>query len=414
MQENSHSITIVIIQLSLCLLLFTIIRHYARKSILPAEAWILLSGVLYGITSRYTDVQWIPTINLAPEIVFFLFLPLLIFASGRLVNTSILKFEAVPIGFYAVFGVISSAFIIAVPIAYTLGIPVMHGLILGSALAATDPVAIGSIFQRFKMPEKLSLIVEGESLFNDGTTVVLFHLISSLVLTHSTFSLVQTGLSFVWSIAGAFILGMGLGWIMATLLKVWHDHHIFVPVTLTFVLALTVFLLAEEFFHVSGVVAVLLAAIIFVQKHHLRGKDEGKNENAKLFGTIWDYISVLANSFLFFALGTETGAHPFNVTLVSVIVAIFVMLTSRSLVIYFGAFILRLMKHPLPFSWQNVLNFGGLRGAVSAALILMVPHDYVYREAFLCLAFAMIFFTLVFQPLLMQVYLKKALLPENE
>jgi len=414
MGENNHSITIIIIQLNLCLLLFTLIRHYSRKSILPAEAWILISGVLYGIVSRYTDVKWIPTINLSPEIVFFLFLPLLIFSSGRLINTGILKFEAIPIGLYAVIGVITTAFIIAVPIAYTLGIPLMHGLLLGSALAATDPVAVGSIFQRFKMPEKLALIVEGESLFNDGTTVVLFHLISSLVLAHATFSLGHTGLSFFWSITGAFILGIGMGWMMAAILEIWQDHHTFVPVTLTFILALSVFLLAEDVFHVSGVVAVLLAAIIFVQKHHLRGEDERENENAKLFGSIWDYISVLTNSFLFFALGTETGAHPFNITLFSIFVAIFVMVTSRSIVVYLGGFFLRIMGHRLPFTWQNILNIGGLRGAVSAALILMVPHDYIYREEFLCLAFAMISFSLIFQPILMQAYLKKAVLPENE
>jgi len=414
MEENSHSIIIIITQLSLCLFLFTAIRHYSRKSLLPSEAWILISGVIYGIASRFTDVKWIPDISMTPDVVFFLFLPLLIFASGRLINTDILKFEAVPIGLYAVVGVISTAFIIALPISLVLDIPLLHGLLLGSAVAATDPVAVGSIFQRFKMPEKLALIVEGESLFNDGTTVVLFHLISSLVLTSAAFSVTHTGLSFIWSVAGAFLLGMGMGWAVAWLLETWHDHHTFVPVTLTLILALSTFLLAEDFFHVSGVVTVLMAAIVFVRKHHLRGEDERGSENAKLFGTIWDYISVLANSFLFFALGVETGAHSFNVTMISVFVAILVMITSRSLVVYIGGFILRLFGHPLPFTWQNILNLGGLRGAVSAALILMIPHDYPYRETFLCLAFAMISFSLILQPVLMQAYLKKAVLPENE
>jgi monovalent cation:H+ antiporter, CPA1 family len=145
---------------------------------------------------------------------------LIIFSSGRLINTDILKFETVPISFYAVIGVILTVFIIAYPLAYVLDNPLLHSLLLGSALPATDPVAVRSIFQRFKMPEKLALIVEDESLFNDGTTVVLFHLISSLVLIGATFSLAETGASFVWPIAGAFILGMGTGSAMAWLLEV--------------------------------------------------------------------------------------------------------------------------------------------------------------------------------------------------
>lgn len=365
MQESNHSITIMVIQVSLCLLLFTAIRHYTRKSLLPAEAWILIAGALYGAASRYTEAKWLPFISLTPDVVFFILLPLLIFASGRLIDTDILKFEAVPIGLYAIVGVIATAFIIALPMAYVLDIPVLHGLLLGSAVAATGPVAVGSIFQRFKMPEKLALIVEGESLFNDGTTVVLFHLISSLTLTGAAFSLSHTGLNFAWSIAGAFLLGMGLGWIVAKLLETWHDHHTFVPVTLTLILALTTFLLAEDFFHVSGVVTVLMAAIVFVRKHHLRGEDEKVSEHAKLFGSLWDYISLLANSFLFFALGVETGAHPFNVTLLSIFAAIFVMLASRSLVIYLGGLLLRLFGHGLPLAWQNILNVGGAsRGSV--------------------------------------------------
>ena len=199
---------------------------------------------------------------------------MLIFSSGRLINTDILKFEAVPISFYAVIGVILTTFIIAYPLAYVLDIPLLYSLLLGSAVPATDPVAVGSIFQRFKIPEKLALIVEGDSLFNDGTTVVLFHLISSLVLIGATFSLAETGAIFVWPIAGAFILGMGTGRAIAWLLEVWHDHHTFVPVTLTLILALLTYLLAEDYFYVSGVVTVLMAAIVFLRKHHLRG--EGK------------------------------------------------------------------------------------------------------------------------------------------
>lgn len=407
MPESIPDITSIVIQICLLLLLFTAIREYSKKSLLPAEAWILISGIAYGMVGRYADVPWLPPVRLNPEIVFILLLPLLIFSSGRLIRINILKMEAVPIGFYAVFGVIATAFLIGLPMAYVLNIPLLHGLLLGSAVAATDPVAVGSIFQQIKIPEKLGLIIEGESLFNDGTTVVLFHLVSGLVISGVAFSLAETSVNFVWSIAGAFILGWGMGWIAAKLLEVWHEHHIFFPITITIILAYSTFLLAEDIFHVSGVVAVLLAAIIFARKQHLREEDEQKLENARLFGSFWSYISTITNSFLFFALGSETGAHPFSVTLLSVVAAILIMLVSRGLVIYPGALLLRLVGHGLPMTWQNILNIGGLRGAVSAALILMIPHDYPHREPFLCLAFAMIAFSLIVQPLVLQSYLKR-------
>lgn len=176
---------------------------------------------------------------------------------------------------------------------------------------------------------------------------------------------------------------------------------------MTIVLALFAYVLAEHFLHISGVITVLIASITFVRNHCQCGSEKG-HEDAKTFNSFWEYIAILANGFLFFVLGAQTGSHVFGLTFSAVVLSILVLWASRSIVIYTGGGLLKLLDHKLPLSWLHVLNIGGLRGAVSAALILTLPHDYVHRETFLCLGFTLVAASLILQPIAMQLYLKKA------
>ncbi len=404
---HDNSFITAIIYLCLGLLFLTAVRHYSRNSFFPAEIWLLVSGMMYGTFARITEYAYLPKINLSPDLVLFGLLPLLIFASGRLIKPQTLKEESVPVGLYAVGGVIATACLTGLPLSYVLDLPLLHAMLFGSAFAATDPIAVGAIFKRFKMPEKLDLIVEGESLFNDGTTVVLFHLMAALAIWGVGFNLQESGLTFVWAVLAAFPLGWLLGWIAAKILVLWHEYHPFFPVTMTIVLALFAYVLAEHFLHISGVITVLIASITFVRNHCQCGSEKG-HEDAKTFNSFWEYIAILANGFLFFVLGAQTGSHVFGLTFSAVVLSILVLWASRSIVIYTGGGLLKLLDHKLPLSWLHVLNIGGLRGAVSAALILTLPHDYVHRETFLCLGFTLVAASLILQPIAMQLYLKKA------
>ncbi len=403
--------SLIVIQLCAALLLLTAARHYTRHSPLPGEVWVLLAGIGYGIAGRLSGSEFLPRLDLSPDVVLFVLLPLLIFASGRLINPDALRTEALPIGLYAVAGVVATTFLVGVPVAYILDIGLLHGLLFGAAIAATDPVAVGAIFHRFHLPEKLELMVEGESLFNDGTTVVLFQLLASLAIAGAAFDALDTGVTFLWAVLGAFPLGWVLGWISSQILRVWHEHHPFFPVTMTMVLALLSFVVAEHFLHLSGVIAVLVAAMTFVQYHRQNRaqlQDPQKHQDdARIFDSFWEYIAIVANGFLFFALGAETGAHPYGLTLGSALLTVVVLMASRSVVIYLGGGMLAAVGRRLPWSWLAILNLGGLRGAVSAALILTIAHDYPHREIFLCLAFTLITASLIIQPLAMHFYLKQ-------
>lgn len=415
MHSESYFIIISISSFCSLLAIFSITHHYSKRSLIPLDAWILIVGFIYGIVLKEWDIQNLPHFNLDPQIIILVILPLLIFASGRLINLNDLKSSAVPISFFATIGVVVTSFLIGAPIAWMLNIPLLHGLLIGAAAGATDPAAVASIFHNFKIPERLALLVEGESLFNDGTTVVFFALISSLVLSEQTFSLVDSVGVFVWAILAALPLGALFGWIGAKILNNWQEEYATYDLSMTIIITYASFLIAENLLHVSGVIAVLSTAITFFRYRESRFSRDKKisqsidnKDNTKSINDFWEYIALVANGVLFFSLGATAGLHDFSeVPTFAVIGAIMSLILARCLLVYGGSLLLAGVKHGLPLQWQHVLVLGGLRGAVSAALILMIPHDYPLRGTFLCLIVAMIIFTLIIQPTLLKYYLKK-------
>jgi CPA1 family monovalent cation:H+ antiporter len=284
----------------------------------------------------------------------------------------------------------------------------VHGLLIGAAAGATDPAAVASIFHNFIIPERLGLVVEGESLFNDGTTVVFFALIGSLAFGGEVFNLSHSLAVFVWAIVAALPLGALIGWVGAFVANHWQERHVSYDISITLIISYTAFLIAEDLLHVSGVIAVLMAAITFYQcranKKVLVSEDEKTHGSVNDF---WEYIALIANGVLFFSLGATTGLHDFSeVPTIAVGVAIVSLVIARCIVVYGGSGILAVIGRKLSMQWQHVLVLGGLRGAVSAALILMIPHDYPHRGTFLCLIVGMIIFTLIIQPVMLKYYLK--------
>lgn len=166
----------------LLLMLLTGIAHYSRRSRLPAEAWTLIIGLGAGLTAKFTAFDLIPYALFSLGVILVGILPLLIFASGRKIRPAVLKADALEISYLALPGVVLTAVLFGWSMSWILDIPLLPGLVLGAAIGASDPAAVVSIFQRFGLPERLNLIVEGESLFNDGTTVVVFSVITGLAL----------------------------------------------------------------------------------------------------------------------------------------------------------------------------------------------------------------------------------------
>jgi monovalent cation:H+ antiporter, CPA1 family len=407
MVEGGHLLVTFMLSFSLLLVVISAVNRYTRNLIIPGVTILMLLGAILAVVPLVKlDVdEFYGIIGGLPEIIFYVFIPILIFESGRKLTIGQIKKEAIPIGFFAIIGVIMTILIIGIGVNSIFKIPFIDALLFGTILAATDPVAVGVIFRKFPIPQRLNLIIEGESLFNDATGVISFNVVKGIIFSGVAFSFLDTSISFIWSMVGAIAFGTGLGWIGGKILDKWKADE-YVDFTFSLGLAIGGYIVADHFLHISGVVTTLFIAIILVTKHK-----EVSSGVRKLFHKYWDYLGFITNSFLFFVIGIpllavetyESSAVP----LILIIVAPFaIMMLSRAVVVYSGSAFLRIFKVRIPLQWQNVLTIGGLRGGIAVALVLSLSSEYQFKDLFISLVIPLIAINLVVNPILLNQYLK--------
>jgi len=405
----TEAIVPFLIAICIFLVLTAAIYRFSRKFILPAVTLMMIFGAIAGILPldivTVDEIFYFFTTEFS-DVILLVFIPLLIFESGRKLTLVELKKEAVPIGFFAIIGLVVTIFLIGIPFGFIFGVPLIDALLFGAILAATDPVAVGAIFKRFPIPHRLNVIIEGESLFNDGTCVISVNILKNIIFFGVAFSLLGATLSLLWSLVGAILLGTVLGWLTARLSRLWKDDELVVP-TITVALAIGSYLIADCFLHISGVVATLFAALVFV---YTEQKKLAKTERL-LFHSFWDYLGFMTNSLLFFLVGVPLIYHFFDIEgnwLAVCIIPIAIVIISRAIVVYGGSGVLRIFRLKIPVSWQNVLTLGGIRGGIAVALVLSLPETYQYKEIFVMIIGIVIAINLVLNPILLHEYLKRA------
>ena len=408
MAESELLVTFML-GLSLLLVVISAVRHYTRSFIIPGVSILMFLGAMLAIVpiiSHEVD-KFYGIIEDIPGLVYLVIIPILIFDSGRKLKMGQIKKEAVPIGFFAIVGVIITILIIGIALVSIFQIPLVDALLFGTILAATDPVAVGVIFKKFPIPHKLNTIIEGESLFNDATGVISFNVVKGIVFSGVAFSLLDTSISFLWSMLGAIALGTALGWIGGKVLDKWKADE-YVDFTLSLGLAIVGYIVADHFLHVSGVVTTLFIAMLIVTVH----KEISKGVR-KLFHKYWDYLGFVTNSILFFIIGipllSYEAAEGIEFPLIVIIVAPFaIMMASRAVVVYGGSTFLRIFRVRIPLQWQNVLTIGGMRGGIAVALVLSLSADYEFKNLFISLVIPLIAINLLVNPVILNRYLKKS------
>jgi CPA1 family monovalent cation:H+ antiporter len=387
---------------------------YFRLSRLPYISWVVLFGAAYGVVNQFL-LPGLPDLHLKPDVILYIFLPVLIFDASRTLDLGMARAEAVPSILLATLGILVSMVVMAAPLRLATDLPWIDVLFFTATMSATDPVAVGAVFKQFPIPGKLRTLIESESLLNDGTTVILFMLLGGKVLKGKELIFEAGVLSFIVSIAAAIVLGVCTGWFVAWLMRRWKalkDH--FVGPLLPLLVVYLTFCVAQAWLEISGVIAVMAMTIMFrLASHRYKRAELPSHAEMEFYQDLWEFLGDLANAALFFMLGVEIGSHYGDIPWPVVPVVIAALLISRSVVVYgFGA-AFRLLGIRLPMPWQHVMNLGGLKGALSVALVLMIPQEYAYRHLFLSAALAMCLFTLVANTLAMRAYLKKAGLDET-
>lgn len=382
----------------LLLLIATLVAIVFRRLRAPYTVGLVLVGATLAFLNEGQQA------SVTPEIILGLLVPPLLFEAAFNLEFDEFRRNLASILLLAIPGVVITMLLVAGVVAWGTGISLFVAIIFGALIAATDPVAVIALFRTLGVPKRLQVLIEGESLFNDGTAVVVFGLAVAATVT-GEFNLVAGIVEFLYVAGGGILLGLILGSVISWMLRRLNDHLI--ETALTFLLAFGAYLLAEEV-HVSGVLAVVTAGLV---AGNLGPGAMGPTTRIVVYN-FWQFAAFLANSFVFLLIGLEVEIPLLLANWSSILVAIGAVLLARAIVIYGSTRFTR----DFPFRWQHVVFWGGLRGAISLALALSLPFSLGAERAQLqAMAFGVVLFTLLVQGLTMQPLIQRlAISPQHE
>ena len=372
---------------------------------------LVIIGGLFGVFARQVDYSPLTDLNLTPEIILYLILPTLIYDASINMDLKALRRNIAPILLLAVLGLLLSAGIIGGLLNAFTAMTIGAALLFGTLISATDPVAVIALFGEIGAPKRLITLVDGESIFNDATAIVLFTIVLAAINSGiSTVSelLLDSFIRFLIVLLGGLLIGAAVGALGGLFLRLQKDNSI-LQITVSLIMAYISFITAD-LLHVSGVMSTLAAGIIV----SLMSSDVLKHENHYFMENFWDYASFVANSFVFLLLGL-TEAHSYDSfsevlqSLLLMFIVIPVVTLARAAVIYLIIPLYnRISKDDkVSTAYQTVLFWGGLRGAVPVALVLAIPQNFQGRNTIVHITLGYILFTLLVQGTTIKGLMKK-------
>jgi CPA1 family monovalent cation:H+ antiporter len=372
--------------------LTALVAIVARPLRLPYTVALVAAGLLVGIGA---GAAGIPSVQVSPEIVLLVLLPGLVFDAGYRLRLSELRRWFGGLALLAVPGVLFSAAIVAVILNVGVGLRLDLAFIVGAMVSATDPAAVVATFRRLSVPPGLSTMVDGESLLNDGTGLVLF--VIAVGLVNAPISPIEGIVVFAGTVAISAAIGWVAGLLASRIIGLVDDHLI--ELTVTVVLAYGSYLLADTL-HLSGVIATVTAAVALGNLGP--GRSMSKT-GADAIDTVWEFFAYLLTAVVFLLVGLAIPPARLLDSIGPIAWAIGAVLVGRALVVYLllggASRLARLpgLAHPLPTAWLHVLFWAGLRGAVAVAMALSLPADIPQRGLLQEITFGVVLFTLVVQ-----------------
>ncbi|MCG9889461.1 MAG: sodium:proton antiporter [Thermosynechococcaceae cyanobacterium MS004] len=373
----------IISALIILLLVATGVALLSRRLNLPYAAGLVVAGL--AITELMPR-----RIGLEPALILNLFLPILLFEAA--LNTDISRLRSIlkPVLLLAGPGVILASGITASILMKGLGLPWIPAMLAGTILAITDTVSVIAVFKEISVPSRLSGIVEGESLFNDGIALVIFSLILKINESGSL-TILQGVQDLLVVLAGGILVGASFGYLSAGLFVRADDS--FSGILLTMAIALGTFQVGQRF-EVSGVVAVVVAGLM-VGTLGLSGGIQASTRLTLL--SFWESAAFIVNSFIFLLIGLEVNLITLWQTLPAVLLAFVAYQMGRALSVYPLLAILRWFDRPIPWRWQHVLFLGNIKGSLSMALAFSIPVSIIQREQLIAIVFGTVLLSLLGQ-----------------
>ena len=386
---------------------------------IPYTIGLVVVGVLlaYGL-QEIKCLNVFSDIRLTHDIIMYVLLPTLIFDAAMTIDAKLLFKNLLPILNLSVPGLVISTLIVGFIIHWLTSLPFGPAILFGALISATDPVAVVSLFHQLGTPKRLRILVEGESLFNDATAIVLFNIILMTIISGTSFgySNILYGIyDFVHVFFGGLITGAAIGYITVLIMRLSKGDPL-IQLALSTTLAYAAFIVADYYLDVSGVMSVLAAGIM-ISWH---GSNNFTEETKHYLKHFWEFAAFVCNSFIFLLLGVaELGlfikiGHSEKI-IFYIATAIITVTLTRVLVVYIVPNFLSSRTGKISLKYKTIIWWGGLRGAVPLALALSIPGQFESQQLMVELTLGVVFFTLLVQGTTIKVLLRLLRIePEKE
>ncbi|TMM15106.1 MAG: Na+/H+ antiporter [Actinobacteria bacterium] len=366
---------------------------------MPLPILLVLGGVVMGF------IPGLPQVSLPPDVVLVGVLPPLLYSGAFFTSLRELRKNKRAVSFLA-FGLVGATMAVVAVVSHEwIGLSWPVAFTLGAVVSPTDALAATEIMSRIGAPRRIVSLIEGESLVNDGTALVLYKAAVGAAVG-GTFSLLDTSGRIVLNVVGGIAVGLAVGWVVRQVRKRLDDPPVEVALA---VLSGYLAYLPAVAIGVSGVLAAVTIGV-YMGWH----TPELTNERTRLVGdSFWNIFVFLINALLFVLVGLQlrgivdalTGISTAKLIGYSSLVAAAVIVT-RIVCVPMFAYLPRLLfpriraadPYP-PWQWPAVISWAGMRGAVSLVAALALPTDFPDRQLIVVLTFAVIVATLVIQGL---------------
>jgi CPA1 family monovalent cation:H+ antiporter len=372
---------------TILILLFVVATAVAiavQRLAVPYTVALVVTGLGLGLLHAFQAP------HLTKALLFNVFLPGLLFEAAYYLDFKQFWRNRLAISALALPGVVAAIVLTALiltPVANRLqlvqGFTWEHALVFGAIISATDPIAVVAMFRNLGVPKRLSVLLEGESLLNDGTAIVFFMLAVGLV-TGTVVTAGGMALDFVKIVGIGALIGAGVGLAVSQVVKQVDDPMI--EIMLTTIAAYGSFLAAEHFQY-SGVIAVVTAGMLCGNY----GARVGMSASTRIaVQTFWEYVAFALNSIVFLLIGLEVNLRTLLGSWQVILVAYLVITAGRALIIFGVSSLLHRTQERIPWAWSAILTWGGIRGALPMVLVLSLPKDFPHQELLVSMTFGVV------------------------
>lgn len=402
MQSSSSLLLTSEVELLLLLLIACLGAVTFKKFNIPYTVGLVIVGLGLGFLSPLVfAVDPLSSLTLSPNVILYIFVPPLIFESSINLDNQLLFETLTPALILAGLGLLVSAAIVGGFVAWLTPLSLSGAFVFGALISATDPVAVIALFKELGVPKRLTMVVEGESMLNDATAIVLFDVVMAIIAsgTVGVATLGEASVKVFVVLFGGILVGVILAVIIFGYSITQAKHNALIQTTVTIIIAYAAFIIAQRYLQWSGVIAVMSAGLVvgWYLNHRL------SVEVRTYLQEFWDYGAFIANSLIFLLVGLTTSGFIIQLGIetptfwISIILAIIATLIARAVAVFglvpFSNWLQK--SEPIGWRYQLVTFWGGLRGAVALALALSLDRSFPNRDLIIAMTLGVALFTIL-------------------